>query len=208
MKEEQLTRLIKRNEAMVVLCTYSVLFANDIAIGRVIEAVDKLKKSDWYRFEVKQKARKVEEEMKRYERVLNKVVGRSSDFFADANEKFLDEVEKDVEVMYFSVKRVFDRACVERSELMAMMEMARSMCMVACVNFDKRMEELRAKDPMFRGVGLTYLRQTELLKCLNMLIDVVPLHTSINLNTDECKMAVRVLSGKLADGRRIAGAIS
>lgn len=45
MTKEQANSIIAENEAMVIGCTYNVLFTNDIVTGLTIEAVEDIKKS-------------------------------------------------------------------------------------------------------------------------------------------------------------------
>lgn len=109
MTEEQVDRMISDNEAIVVGCTYNIMFTNDLVCGAVVEALAGLRKSAMCRHETKKEAGRVEKERKDYERMVNGVVRRSADFFADANDAFTGEVAKHVEVLYWSIKDELDK---------------------------------------------------------------------------------------------------
>lgn len=53
MTKEEVNKIIEENEAMVIGCTYNVLFTNDIVIGQVVEAVETIKRSPLYRMKTK-----------------------------------------------------------------------------------------------------------------------------------------------------------
>lgn len=204
---ERASRIISRHESMVVACTYNILFTNDICCGQVIEALQAMKRTPHYRHEAKMHMNRAEKARKHYERVLNRVISDRCDFFADANDKFLQNVSPHVEVMYYSIKRELDRHGIEYSSEVARMELARTLCRFACVQFDRRMEHLRRTDGRFACFTLGYLRLTELDTELDAAMDSVRVGRKVDLNTEECQMAMDALSLKLGDIELIANAI-
>ena len=140
--------------------------------------------------------------------MLFEVIGVSSGFFADANEAFLEDIQKHVDILYYSIKGVFDKARLEDSALLARCELARTMCEFSCIQLDKREEELRQVDSRFRRSNIGYLRLTALHKELDRLMRTMGIPCTVNLDTDTCRAAVNVLSAKLCDARLIAKAIS
>ena len=100
MTKEQANRIISEHEVMVVGCTYNVLFTNDIVCGLVIDALEAVRKSPLYRQKTKQEVNQVEREKTKYEKLVNSVIGDRISFFADANDSFLEDVQKHVEVLY------------------------------------------------------------------------------------------------------------
>ena len=205
---EFMNRLIDKHAPAVIGCTYNILFTNDIAITTVMEAVEAVRKSDSYRHETKRITNVIDRLRGKYEKMLFEVIGDRSGFFADANEAFLEDVQKHVDILYYSIKGVFDKARLEDSALLARCELARTMCEFSCIQLDKREEELRQVDSRFRRSNIGYLRLTALHKELDRLMRTMGIPCTVNLDTDTCRAAVNVLSAKLCDARLIAKAIS
>lgn len=208
MTKEEANNIIAKNEAMVIVCTYNVLFTNDIVIGLTIEAVESIRKSPLYRFDTKRKVNIVEKDRLKYERMINEVIGNTSSFFADANDIFLEDIQKHVDILYYSIKREFDKVNLSFSDIIARMELARTLCEFSCLQLDKREEELQEKDKRFKKFGIDYLRLTNLLRSLSETMKTLNVPCTVNLNTEECTKAINILSVKLADANTIAKAIS
>lgn len=208
MTKEEANNIIAENEAMVIGCTYNVLFTNDIVIGLTIEAVESIRKSPLYRFDTKRKVNIVEKDRLKYERMINEVIGNTNSFFADANDIFLEDIQKHVDILYYSIKREFDKVKLSFSDIIARMELARTLCEFSCLQLDKREEELQEKDKRFKKLGIDYLRLTNLLRSLSETMKTLNVPCTVNLNTEECTKAINILSVKLADANTIAKAIS
>lgn len=208
MTKEEANNIIAENEAMVIGCTYNVLFTNDIVIGLTIEAVESIRKSPLYRFDTKRKVNIVEKDRLKYERMINEVIGNTSSFFADANDIFLEDIQKHVDILYYSIKREFDKVNLSFSDIIARMELARTLCEFSCLQLDKREEELQGKDKRFKKFSIDYLRLTNLLRSLSETMKTLNVPCTENLNTEECTKAINILSVKLADANTIAKAIS
>lgn len=208
MTKEEANNIIAENEAMVIGCTYNVLFTNDIVIGLTIEAVESIRKSPLYRFDTKRKVNIVEKDRLKYERMINEVIGNTSSFFADANDIFLEDIQKYVDILYYSIKREFDKVNLSFSDIIARMELARTLCEFSCLQLDKREEELQEKDKRFKKFGIDYLRLTNLLRSLSETMKTLNVPCTVNLNTEECTKEINILSVKLADANTIAKAIS
>lgn len=208
MTKEEANNIIAENEAMVIGCTYNVLFTNDIVIGLTIEAVESIRKSPLYRFDTKRKVNIVEKDRLKYERMINEVIGNTSSFLADANDIFLEDIQKHVDILYYSIKREFDKVSLSFSDIIARMELARTLCEFSCLQLDKREEELQEKDKRFKKFGIDYLRLTNLLRSLSETMKTLNVPCTVNLNTEECTKAINILSVKLADANTIAKAIS
>ena len=101
---EFMNRLMDKHAPAVIGCTYNILFTNDIAITTVIEAVEAVRKSDRYRQETKRITNVIDRLRGKYEKMLFEVIGDRSGFFADANEAFLEDIQKHVDILYYSIK--------------------------------------------------------------------------------------------------------
>ncbi len=205
---DQANQIVSKYEPMVVPCTYNILFTNDIVCGEIIDAFSRLEKSPLFRQRTKQLARQAVLAQKSYERLVNEIISDRCTFFADANETFAEEVNRHVQILYWSIKREMDKHNVEHSDVLSKLETARTLCDFACKQFDKRLEELRGKDPRFRSFHLSYLRLTNLLRLLDELMRTFRIPPAVDLNTPECLAAIDVLARKLLDGELIAKAIS
>lgn len=208
MTKEDADKIIKDNEALVIGCTYNILFTNDIVCSVVIEALEGLKKSAMYRQETKRAATAVERARKEYERYLNSVVERSSEFFADANDKFTEELGKDLNVLYYTIKGEMDRKGVKESGVLARMEEARMLADYAVWQFDRRMKELSERDKRFKGLDVGYLRIDGMLKTLNRMMESVRTGVTVDMNIEQCRMALDVVALKLSSPEAIARAIA
>ena len=49
MTTDTATKIISKYESLVVLCTYNILFTNDICCGQVIESLHAMKRTPYYR---------------------------------------------------------------------------------------------------------------------------------------------------------------
>ena len=208
MTTDQANTVIKTYEPQVVLATYNILFTNDIVCGRVIEDMEAFRKTPYCKQQAKQTARLITAARHDYERLLNGIIGDRSEFFADANDTFIEEVDRHVGTLYYSIKREFDRHSVPDAALIARLETTRTLCAFACQQFDKRMEELSRLDARFRGFTLQYLRLGNLLRLYDLLMPTFRLPATVDLNTADCLLAIDILARKLVDGNLIAKAIS
>ena len=208
MTQDQATQIVSKYEPLVVLATYNILFTNDIVCANVIDSIEGLKRTSLYRQRIKQLARKADDARKDYEKLVNKIISDRCTFFADANDVFSEEINKHIQILYYCIKREFDRHKIGQSDIIAKLETARTLCDFSCQQFDKRLEELREKDHRFRRFHLDYLRLTNLLRLMNELIQSFRLPCTVYLNTPECLTAIDVLAQKLVNGDLIAKAIS
>lgn len=65
---EQANKVITEHESMVILCSYSILFTNDIVVNRIIEAMDDLRKSPLCRHLTKRWMNRVLDMQRDYEK--------------------------------------------------------------------------------------------------------------------------------------------
>lgn len=208
MNKKQANAIISRHEELVVVSTYNILFTNDIACGQVIEAINVMKRTPFYKQKTKQLLNSVLKAQRDYESVLNSVIGDRCDFFANANESFCEEVMRHVEILYWCIKREFDRYALPYPPQLARMEVARTLCHFSCEQFDKRLEDLADTDPMFKRFRLDYMRLTNLARLLDETFRSLGIKTHVNLNTEEIKRAVDILTANFGNVHLIAKAIS
>lgn len=208
MDKQQATELVKKHENLVVVTTYNIIFTNDIVCSNVIEMMQELKKSSLYKKEVKMYANKIEAERKKYERLLNSILGDSSDFFADANDLFVEEVQNSVDSLYWAIKGILDKNNVENSSLIAKMELMRTLCDFACAQYKQRINDLVKVNPRFKGFHVDYMNMETMNKYAYEMMKHVKVGKTINLNTKEVELAMDVLAMKLANPEIIAKSIN
>lgn len=208
MNKDQANRIISQHESLVIATTYNILFTNDIVCGLVVEAIGKTKKSPLYKQKTKQLLNMCSAEQRKYESFINRLIGDRDEFFANANDSFREDVDKHLNVLYYSIKQAFDKSRIEHSDVISSLEVSRTMCEFSCAQFDKRIEELKQADNQFKGFALEYMRMTPLLQKLHEVMRSLNIPVTVDLNTTNCTTAINVLSKKLADGGIIAKAIS
>ncbi len=208
MTTETAKKVISKHENLVVLCTYNILFTNDICCGQVIECLQAMKRTPYYRQSFKKLLNEADKARRNYERTVNKVIGDDrGDFFAECNEKYTGEVNRQVEMLYWQFKQVLDDNRIVYSSELARFELARTLCEYACIQFDRRIVELREKDSMFKGFTLEYLKLTNVSRLMNIASDCLKIGKTVDMNTEKCSCAFDALVRKMSDADNIANAI-
>lgn len=204
MNKDTATRIISKHESLVVLCTYNILFTNDICCGQVIECLHAMKRTPHYKHTFKRCLNDADRARREYERTVNSVIGSDrSEFFAECNDKYMEEVNKHVDMLYWQFKQTLDDNGISHSA-----ELARTLCDYACVQFDERIGELRKKDSKFNGFMLDYLKLANVARLMNLASDNLKIGRTVNMNTERCTAAFEVLARKMSDADNIANAIS
>ena len=217
--EKQISRDMAENVTLTAV--YNILFTNDVVCGLVVDFISQLKKSPYYRFNVKQQAKRIENEMQKYEKRIAEISGKRIFFMADANEVIAEELQPDLLKMEYSIKSEFDKHKLNDSAksefdkhklndsaLLAKMELTRCMCELSCLSLDKRIEEVTPYNQDVKR--LTYLRLTALFSYVDGLSNILYQSKEyINLNeSSNCKMAMQIIQRKLTDCNIISRAIS
>ena len=171
MTTDTATKIISKYESLVVLCTYNILFTNDICCGQVIESLHAMKRTPY------------------------------------CNDKYTEEVNKHVDMLYWQFKQVLDDNGIFHSAEIARFELTRTLCDYSCIQFDERIKELRKKDARFNGFTLEYLKLSNVARMMNLASDSLKIGKTVNMNTERCTSAFDVLVRKLSDADNIANAI-
>lgn len=207
MNRQTATKIISKYESIVVLCTYNILFTNDIVCGWVTESLQAMKRTPHYRMLFRHYMNLADKARSKYEKTVNEVIADRSEFFVDCNDKYTEEVNKHVDMLYLQFKQVLDDNGIAHSAELARFDLARTLCDYACVQFDERIGELRKKDARFNGFTLDYLKLENVRRLMNLASDNLHIGKTVNMNTDRCKSAFYVLIRKLSDAENIANAI-
>ena len=106
MTTDTANQIISKYESLVVLCTYNILLTNDICCGQVIECLHAMKRTPYYKQAFKRYLNDADKARKEYECTVNSVIGSDrSEFFADCNDKYTEEVNKHVDMLYWQFKQ-------------------------------------------------------------------------------------------------------
>lgn len=167
-----------------------------------------MRRTPYYKQTFKRHLNEAEKARKEYERVVNCVIGSDrSEFFADCNDKYTEEVNRHVEMLYWQFKQELDDNGIAYSSEIARFELARTLCDYSCIQFDERISELRKKDKQFNGFTLEYLKLDNVARLMNLASDNLRIGKTVNMNTERCTSAFDVLVRKLSDADNIANAI-
>lgn len=129
MTTDTANQIISKYESLVVLCTYNILLTNDICCGQVIECLHAMKRTPYYKQAFKRYLNDADKARKEYERTVNSVIGSDrSEFFADCNDKYTEEVNKHVDMLYWQFKQALDDNGISHSAEIARFELARTLC--------------------------------------------------------------------------------
>ena len=162
----------------------------------------------YYRQDFKRYLNDAEKARKEYERIVNRVIGMDrSEFFADCNDKYMEEVNKHVDMLYWQFKQTLDDNKISYSAEVATFELARTLCEYACIQFDERMDELKKKDVRFKGFTLEYLKLSNVSRLINLASDNLKIGAMVDMNTERCTVAFDVLIRELSNAENIANAI-
>ena len=205
--QKKLNDMINANSSIVIAATYNILFTNDIVIGLIKDAGEQIRKCDKYKFETKKYLKYVEKAVNDYEVLTNNIIGPRCDFMADANTVVSEELYRDINRLTYSIKRQFEKANLSNTYMLAKAETARTLCEFGCVQLDDRIKELERTDKSFAHINISYLRQTDICNGLNSLMRTFKIPLTVDLNTEECRSMLNVVTKKLADCEMIAKAI-
>ena len=75
MTTDTATRIISKHESLVVLCTYNILFTNDICCWQIIECLQAMKRTPYYKHTFKKFLNDAEKARRAYEKTINSVIG-------------------------------------------------------------------------------------------------------------------------------------
>ena len=76
MNRQRAEKLYNEHQAIIVVSVYNTIFTNDICCGQIIDAVDAVKKSKFYKHRMKQCINLIEKEQRRYEKMINAIIGK------------------------------------------------------------------------------------------------------------------------------------
>lgn len=185
-------------QAYIVLTS---LIVNEVALSYLLYAVKQIEKLPVYRFSVKKHLREASTLRKEYDnKVYRTIKEHNHQFYADMNDRFLEYVGHDLDILYETIKRLYDKAHVPNSSSLATFTQAYTLLTMA-VRLNTANKELCKTE----GISGVY-RRLDMFDLTNILRHVEVAHEEVTkpINGDgdmqEYKMACDILFGKLIDG--------
>ena len=174
--------------------------ANQCAYLAMDDAVDAMQAEGILRQQLKVKANAALKEFRRYEKAVFQHFSSMGDdryyLWADLVSHAADDLESDVQKLYFAIKNVLDRNNVERSDMHAKIQTAAALIDLSVLMYDTMAEQFQRQTMIpiassFDGGRLTSVQSN--WKAVGYITGrkVLP---SVDLNKDpQCHMAVRVI---------------
>ena len=200
---------MNKSETIATAATYCILFTNDIACSIMVDLISDIKRSPFYKQEVKKLTNALEREMKIYERKVDRVAKEKINYLADACELFSEEVSNDIKKFEYSLKRVLDRSNIDNAMFISKLECTRVVLRFSIISIDARVKEIKPHIPISSN-QLDYLKMEKCLFYTAALVDLFEKQTKgvCDFNADaNCKLAFNVIELKLTDCRKITSAI-
>ena len=136
------------------------------------------------------------------------VYGDKAKFLEESVGRIVDEINLDIEKIFWSIKQYLDKNRIERSTAISRIEQARALIGLSVEIHKARIRKLHSINPDLPSMA--YLRMDKPLKFIDDLSQELcrGIGKVVNLNDDaNCRLSVAVLDQKLADEERIARAI-
>lgn len=176
--------------------------ANEVARIAISEAIETLKKTQYYKHQIKHLAKETFRQQEAYENLHNQNFGDRLKLWID----FLDSVEEvyrpHIFNIYMSLKQAMDRSRQSETDLKAKLECGRICAMLAVSQFDELMASAKSRWEVDYTSLFVPARYDGPLKtwtdlCSHIVVDEHP-ETPTSLSEDKnCKLAVEILKMKL-----------
>lgn len=161
---------------------------NSVATNAMMDAVFILRKTPYYKHETKKRIKLAVADYERWERVHTQNFGDRYNLFLDYLSLTEEQIQKHVDILYYSIKAALDKARVPESDIKAKVELARTLLEYACYIYDSMIDTCRKQtglnfDHLMRPARLTAaLHQWTLVRDLSCQTDCV-----VDLNEDPVK---------------------
>ena len=172
---------------------------NSVATNAMVDAVFILKKTHYYKFAIKHHIKEAMADYERWEHVHTQNFGERYNLFLDYLSTAEEEIQPHIDILYYSIKNVMDKAKLEHSDIKARVELVRTLLEYSCCIYDQLIETC------LKSTGLNFdklMRSARLTKALHHWT-IVESHickctTDIDLNKDpKCRMAFNIIEQKL-----------
>lgn len=188
---------------------YTSLFANELAVGSLFNAMSAVKKTPLYRQEIKKHLNEADRMRKQYEHTISWVITeKHHQYLADINDAFQDLVEHDLEILYQSAKRIFDKARIPLSSELAVITQAYTMISMS-VRLNEAHRDLVKKElPGMMNLQLDLFDLSSMLKHVGIAYDKIIGPIKYEPDMTEYQMACDIIFAKMVNGEEIMKSIN
>lgn len=185
-------------QAYIVLTS---LIVNEVALSYLLYAVKQIEKLPVYRFSVKKHLREASTLRKEYDNKVYRIIKEHNhQFYADMNDRFLEYVGHDLDILYETIKRLYDKDCVSHSSDLATFTQAYTLIIMSVrLNAaNKELSKVEAISGVYRRLELFDL--TSILRHVEIAHEEVTRQIKGSGDMSEYKIACDILFNKLIDG--------
>lgn len=188
---------------------YTSLFANELAVGSLFNAMSAVKKTPLYRQEIKKHLNEADRMRKQYEHTISRVITeKHHQYLADINDAFQELVEHDLEILYQSAKRIFDKARIPLSSELAVITQAYTMISMS-VRLNEAHRDLVKKElPGMMNLQLDLFDLSSMLKHVGIAYDKIIGPIKYEPDMTEYQMACDIIFAKMVNGEEIMKSIN
>jgi hypothetical protein len=207
-REKAVDSIFNEHRALIIASTYNILFSIKIAANAVYNLPESLEEDGLFKQNIKGKTKALINATKNFERMTYSVYGDKAKFLEESVGRIVDEINLDIEKIFWSIKQYLDKNRIERSTAISRIEQARALIGLSVEIHKARIRKLHSINPDLPSMA--YLRMDKPLKFIDDLSQELcrGIGKVVNLNDDaNCRLSVAVLDQKLADEERIARAI-
>lgn len=172
--------------------TYMTVLTGDWVCAIICDKMEAFVRSPLYVRKAKKLANILIKKREAYERMMNNIVEKQAVFYADMCQYFEDGLREDLFKLENAVMFEFSKKKAKYPDVLAKVELCRSMAKVSCRINDRVNDEARRLGKM---TTLKYMRQTEIAKVATSLSDLITHDYKKVINLNENQM---VISGVMA----------
>lgn len=188
---------------------YTSLFANELAVGSLFNAMSTVKKTPLYRQEVKKHLNEADRMRKQYEHTISRVITeKHHQYLADINDAFQELVEHDLEILYQSAKRIFDKARIPLSSELAVITQAYTMISMSVRLNEAHRDLVRKELPGMMNIQLDLFDLSSMLKHVGIAYDKIIGPIKYEPDMTEYQMACDIIFAKMVNGEEIMKSIN
>lgn len=172
--------------------TYMTVLTGDCVCGIICDKIEAFVRSPLYVRKAKKLANILIKKREEYERMMNNIVEKQAASYADMCQYFEDGLKLDLFKLENAIMFEFSKKRAKYPDVLAKVELCRSMAKVSCIINDKVNDEARR---LGKTTCLKYMRQTEIANVATSLSDLITRDYKKVINLNENPM---VVSGVMA----------
>lgn len=201
--------MLNKRTNQLAYIIYTSLFANEMAVGSLFNAMNTVKKTPLYRQEIKKHLNEADRMRKQYEHTISRVITeKHHQYLADINDAFQELVEHDLEILYQSAKRIFDKARIPLSSELAVITQAYTMISMSVRLNEAHRDLVRKELPGMMNIQLDLFDLSSMLKHVGIAYDKIIGPIKYEPDMTEYQMACDIIFAKMVNGEEIMKSIN